>query len=74
MPPFVNSIAPLEQVGKLGAFNQLLQTLALVSGYTAGYLVQDIDVNDEIRWRIYLGIPILIFIFRIVSLQLYFRF
>jgi len=46
MPAFVNSIAPLQKIGKLGSFNQLLQTCALVVGYTAGYIIHDNDVKD----------------------------
>ena len=42
----MTSIAPIEQVGKLGSYNQLLQTFALITACISGYLIEDNDVND----------------------------
>ncbi len=60
-------------VGKLGTFNQLLQTLGVVVAYIAGSMIND-DPADEFRWRVYLGFPALFLVLRILGLQLIYRF
>ena len=45
IPVYINSIAPPEKVGQLGAYNQLLQTLGVVIAYVGGSVIDD-DVGD----------------------------
>lgn len=73
IPVYINSIAPPLMVGKLGTFNQLLQTLGVVVAYIAGSMISE-DADDEFRWRIYLGFPALFLVLRIVGLQMIYRF
>jgi SP family galactose:H+ symporter-like MFS transporter len=40
IPVYINSIAPPSIVGKLGSFNQLLQTVGVVIAYVGGSIIQ----------------------------------
>lgn len=46
IPVYINSVAPPSMLGKLGAYNQLLQTLGVVTAYVAGYLVDGAEAGD----------------------------
>lgn len=74
IPVYINSIAPPDKIGQLGAYNQLLQTLGVVVAYIGGSIINDEDANDWIRWRVYLGFPALFLILRIVGMQFIYRF
>jgi hypothetical protein len=38
---YINSISPPNIVGKLGAYNQLMQTCGVVVAYVGGTIIQD---------------------------------
>ena len=69
IPVFINSIAPSQVSGKIGTYNQLFQVSGVLIAYLMGYSLNDNDKDDEIRWRIFLGLPILAFIGRQLVLQ-----
>lgn len=73
IPVYINSIAPPTLVGKLGTFNQVMQTLGVVFSYIGGSILDSKDKDDEIRWRLYLGFPIVFFILRIIAMQMIYR-
>ena len=45
IPGYLNSIAPKEITGKLGAFNQVFQTLGVLAAYSLGFMVSE-DAAD----------------------------
>lgn len=73
LPVYINSISPPSMIGKLGTYNQLLQTCGVVVAYVGGSILNN-DVSDYFRWRIYLGFPIVALIGRIIGVQVLYRF
>ena len=62
-------------MGRLGSFNQLLQTLGVFTAYLCGYFIHEKDKSDEIRWRLLLGFfPIIFLGLRIITLQFIYPF
>ena len=73
IPVHLNSIAPPSMTGKLGTYNQLFQTSGVMFAYCFG-LILDKDPDDEIRWRFFLGFPIIGLVLRIIALQVFFPY
>jgi MFS family permease len=74
VPVFLNSISPPMISGKIGSLNQLFQVSGVTFAFLAGYLIDDEDPKDEWRWRIFLAIPIIPFLLRIIILQFFYPF
>ena len=72
-PIYLNSIAPSQVSGKLGTYNQVFQTLGVLFAYGLGTMIV-LDEQDQIRWRFYIGFPILFLLLRIIALQFIFPF
>jgi MFS family permease len=68
LPLYLNSIAPLSISGKIGSMNQVLTCLGVITAYALGFIITE-DKNDQIRWRILIGFPILPCLLSIVSLK-----
>lgn len=73
IPVYITSIAPPDKVGILGSLNQLMHTLGAVTAYIYGMLIDDKDREDRIRWRLYLILPAVFLLIRILALQLIFK-
>lgn len=73
IPVYINSITPPSTVGRLGTYNQLLITMGAVVSYSLGSIILD-DPADQIRWRVYLGMPAFFLLLRVLVLQLFYRF
>jgi hypothetical protein len=43
---YINSISPPSFVGKLGSFNQLMQTIGIVAAYIGGLIIEENNKND----------------------------
>lgn len=69
LPLYLNSIAPLSISGKMGSMNQLLTCYGVICAYCLGFIVNQDNSEDEIRWRILVGFPILPSILSIISLK-----
>ena len=74
IPVYLNSISPKSISGQIGSYNQLSIVLGIMISYLMGYVIDDGKEADEIRWRIYLGIPILPLLGRIFILQFLYPF
>lgn len=74
IPVYINSISPVSIAGKLGTFNQLLIVFGVLVCYSVSFFVDDQDKNDEIQWRIVIGLPIFVFLLRIIILQVFYPF
>lgn len=68
LPLYLSSVAPISVSGKIGSMNQLLTCYGVIFAYVLGFIV-DQDKDDEIRWRIMVGFPIIPCILSIVSLK-----
>lgn len=68
LPLYLNSIAPVSISGKMGSMNQLLTCYGVILAYALGFII-DQDKDDEIRWRILVGFPIIPSLLSIVSLK-----
>ena len=73
LPLYLNSIAPVSVSGKIGSMNQLLTCYGVITAYILGFLINQ-DKNDEIRWRILVGFPMIPSILSIISLAYFFPF
>lgn len=69
LPLYLNSIAPVSISGKIGSMNQLLTCYGVIFAYCLGFMIDQDDKDDEIRWRILVGFPILPCILSIFSLK-----
>ena len=74
IPVYLNSISPKTISGQIGSYNQLSIVSGIMFAYLMGYIINDEKQNDEIRWRIYLGIPTLPLLGRIFILQYLYPF
>lgn len=68
VPRYVRIMSPLHIVGKMGTFNQLMQTFGVLFSCLLGFLVININDSDKIYWRIYLGFPIVVLVLRLLAL------
>lgn len=75
IPVYLNSISPTAISGKIGSYNQLNIVVGIMVAYLVGYIIdEEGDTTDEVRWRIFLGFPIIALIGRIVILQFLYPF
>lgn len=68
LPLYLNSLAPISVSGKIGSMNQLLTCFGVITAYSLGFIIQ-LDREDEIRWRILVGFPLIPSIISIISLK-----
>ena len=73
LPLYLNSLAPVSVSGKIGSMNQLLTCYGVITAYALGFLINQ-DKNDEIRWRILVGFPMVPSILSMISLKWFFPF
>jgi len=71
-PKFLNQLSKtfnLSLNGTLGSFNQLLIVVGIIASYLTAYILpKNIQKNDDwagIKWRIYIGLPIIFIIIRL---------
>lgn len=65
VPTYIREFSPKELIGTLGSLNQLSISFGVFCSYLFGFLLPttkaimaDKNYNDEIYWRICVGIPI----------------
>lgn len=73
IPLYLNSITPLSISGKICSLNQILGCTGVIFAYFIGFFITD-DKEDEIRWRVMIGFPLLPCIVSIVGLTWFFPF
>ena len=59
LPLYLNSLSPVSVSGKMGSMNQLLTCYGVIFAYALGFIIDQDDKDDEIRWRILVGFPII---------------
>ena len=69
LPLYLNSLSPVSVSGKMGSMNQLLTCYGVIFAYALGFIIDQDDKDDEIRWRILVGFPIIPCLISIVSLK-----
>lgn len=67
LPLYLNSLAPVSVSGKIGSMNQLQTCFGVITAYILGFLINQ-DPEDEIRWRVLVGFPMIPSLISIVSL------
>ena len=73
VPLYLNSLSPLSVSGKICSLNQILTCLGVAAAYLLGFIISD-DRDDQIRWRLMIGFPILSCVLTIVGLKCFFPF
>lgn len=68
LPLYLNSLSPVSVSGKLGSMNQLLTCYGVITAYSLGFLVGQ-DRDDQVMWRVLVGLPIIPSLLSIISLQ-----
>lgn len=74
VPKYINIISPVQIAGRMGTFNQLLQTSGVLFSCILGFVVIIPKIDDEIMWRLFLGFPIVPLASRIILLGVIFQF
>lgn len=67
IPLYLNSISPLSISGKICSLNQILTCLGVTAAYLLGFIIID-DQEDQIRWRLMIGFPIIPCVLTIIGL------
>jgi len=71
-PNFLNRMSKIYNpsiTGTLGSFNQLLIVFGIIVSYMMAYLlpktIEKGDIWTAVKWRLYLGVPILFILIRL---------
>ena len=73
-PVYLREISPVQISGKIGSYNQVLQVVGVFVCYCVGFLVDDEDIYDQWRWRLFLAFSALPLLIRTIALQIFFPF
>ncbi len=75
-PRFLNKMSKIYNpsiTGTLGSFNQLLIVFGMIVAYLMAYILpKSIDKDDiwtVIKWRVYIGVPILFMLIRLKTIM-----
>ena len=66
---FLNSISPHQIYGRIGCYTQTIQTVGVSTAYICSYMLNTHDPDDQVLWRIYMGLPVVAFLLRTAILR-----
>ena len=71
VPSWIISMSPSYTSGIFGTFNQLAIALGMAEAYFMGQFLEDADPGDQIRVRIFIGLPIVFSLVHLFGLRLF---
>lgn len=59
VPQYIYSVTPTALAGSIGSLHQVFIMVGVAMGYTLGFLIDPLNTEDPINWRILISFPIL---------------